>query len=952
MHHNIAKDAVINKFQDLMSQFLETQKEVMRAYLNGGDNNLQFPDYETTINTDQTLNTFDTSFQDIPHPDIFQGEEELSDATIAEISPVEHKKRTTLLYDNIEKQKGMNNPPPSTRRFVLTTKNRPLIHNPKSYFKQHGVIITGTADCSLVVGANDKLKSMGYKTLILEHAQELRAPEGERYFADLTDFYQLENTIQTIRKNHGKMSSLIHLAPMSEKKSFEQMALSSWQHQLALETKSLFYLTKILADDLAEAAQKGEASLVAVTAMGDVFASVDSGEKTPEFFPGNGGVSGFIKALAGEIPGINTRVLDLDPADDAVTHIDQITSEFLTPSADIEVGYRSSQRLILDIQETFLNLEKGVPESFKIDKSSVLLITGGGRGITSHIALALAKRFQPTILLVGRIPLDDNLESAETAGITDEKQLKALLAERLKTQQTNVKPLDIGKIYTRLVRQREIRQSLDQLQQAGASACYFSTDVTDESQMKRLMDLLYEEYNRIDGVIHGAGIIEDKMVRDKDIRSFDRVFDTKADSIFILSRLLRSDSLRFLALFSSVAGRFGNPGQSDYGAANEVYNKSALYLNRIWPGRVVSFIWGPWESAGGMVTEELRKKFDTSGIYMIPRDTGAQAFIEEITHGPKINAEVVYGSWDDQKKNLMTTMKNERLPLFCINSNFSPPLNGTVELIRNLEVTKDVYLMDHQLGGQPVLPMAMAMEMMVEAVTCRYPEFQVQAVKDLKAYKEVILEKEQRHIRIVANSNKTTDTEILLKVQIKDAETDKQIYYEAMVELIKEPNVHHPHVPIALQDSAPFSLSVAEAYDKQLFHGPLWHGIESIETIGKNGIIGQLKTSRPENFIQGASSNHSWIIDPLLVDSGLQLILLWIRDQFDITPPPSKFKKYHRFTSEPAPETLRCEIQVNSNGNKGIKEAEIFFISPDGQLFGKIEGFEVIGSKALSFLNT
>ena len=53
---------------------------------------------------------------------------------------------------------------------------------------------------------------------------------------------------------------------------------------------------------------------------------------------------------------------------------------------------------------------------------------------------------------------------------------------------------------------------------------------------------------------------------------------TKLDGALNLARLLRPESVRFAALFSSIAGRFGNLGQSDYAAANEALNKLALWL--------------------------------------------------------------------------------------------------------------------------------------------------------------------------------------------------------------------------------------------------------------------------------------------------------------------------------------------------------------------------------------
>ena len=54
------------------------------------------------------------------------------------------------------------------------------------------------------------------------------------------------------------------------------------------------------------------------------------------------------------------------------------------------------------------------------------------------------------------------------------------------------------------------------------------------------------------------------------------MFDTKVRSACLLSRKLKLDELSFLVFFSSISGRFGNRGQCDYAAANEVLNKLAF----------------------------------------------------------------------------------------------------------------------------------------------------------------------------------------------------------------------------------------------------------------------------------------------------------------------------------------------------------------------------------------
>jgi hypothetical protein len=91
-----------------------------------------------------------------------------------------------------------------------------------------------------------------------------------------------------------------------------------------------------------------------------------------------------------------------------------------------------------------------------------------------------------------------------------------------------------------------------------------------------------------------------------------------------------------------VAGCFGNRGQADYAAANEVLNKMAVYLDGRWPGRVVAINWGPWAKLG-MVSPELEREFARRGVAVIAPEEGRRRFAEELRYGRKGDAVVVVG---------------------------------------------------------------------------------------------------------------------------------------------------------------------------------------------------------------------------------------------------------------------------------------------------------------------
>ena len=71
---------------------------------------------------------------------------------------------------------------------------------------------------------------------------------------------------------------------------------------------------------------------------------------------------------------------------------------------------------------------------------------------------------------------------------------------------------------------------------------------------------------------------------DKEPSEFDLVFDVKADGFFSLLKAAEEMPIGATVVFSSVAGRFGNDGQTDYSAANDLLCTISRALRRSRPG--------------------------------------------------------------------------------------------------------------------------------------------------------------------------------------------------------------------------------------------------------------------------------------------------------------------------------------------------------------------------------
>ena len=358
--------------------------------------------------------------------------------------------------------------------------------------------------------------------------------------------------------------------------------------------------------------------ILAATGLGGSFGREENGGD----HEAHGGAAGFMRSLAKERPDARIRCVDLDVTEDPEELAERLFGELLLSGGEVEVAHGAGARNALHPVERSLDPED---VSSLLDSDSVVLMTGGARGITALIANELAKRHSCTLVLVGRSPLPEVQDDPELEAATDANALRRVLA----TRRAGSRPAEIEREVRELLAAREISSNLSALRAAGSAVEYRPCDVRDEDAFGALVDSVYADHGRIDGVVHGAGIIEDKLLSQKTNESFDRVFDTKVRGALILAEKIRED-VRFVAFFSSIAGAFGNRGQTDYAAANDLLDKLAHALDRRLPGRVVSFNWGPWDGSG-MVSEDLRREYQRRGLGLINPVEGVDAFFKELS---------------------------------------------------------------------------------------------------------------------------------------------------------------------------------------------------------------------------------------------------------------------------------------------------------------------------------
>lgn len=345
------------------------------------------------------------------------------------------------------------------------------------------------------------------------------------------------------------------------------------------------------------------------------------------------GLAGMIKSIDKEWPEVRAHWVDLDSNEAPDRLASYLELELLAENQLTEVGYRNGRRRHREFVQS--ELPQSDFSQMDLNADSVVLLTGGARGITARLAIELAQRFRCRVELVGRTALPSGSESEATASALDLPALRQVLI----ASGENQAPGKVEKRCAKILAEREMRATIEAIKRAGAQVNYTQLDMRDIASFTGHIQNLYARYDRIDGVVHGAGIIEDTLMRDKSVDSFERVFDTKVRGALMLNKLLRDD-VKFVVFFSSVASAFGNRGQVDYAAANDVLDKLATSLQSRVSGRVLSVNWGPWAEAG-MVSPHRKHEYARNGIGLIPVREGIMALLNELASKRNDGSQVV-----------------------------------------------------------------------------------------------------------------------------------------------------------------------------------------------------------------------------------------------------------------------------------------------------------------------
>ena len=653
-------------------------------------------------------------------------------------------------------------------------------------------------------------------------------------------------------------AGVVHLAPV-------RLAGVPWEDVTTTahldQSSGLFSILKGLDEDLREAKSGLVASVSALDGRhgigGDRFNSIAAG------------AHGGIKSYGRERPHLRSRAVDLDPGllEEPDTLAEMLLSELLEQRGPREVAVeRDGTRYRLSLYEEALEVE-----STPLLDDDVWVVSGGAAGVTARSIIEVARRSQGVgarFILLGRSPLDPNQERFLDLGEEEmEAERMAMREKMIESDDGHVSLKQWNDAWNRWLRGLEIHSTIKNIGETGNRANYVSIDVTDRESTHSTLLGVSEEWGPVTGIVHGAGIEDSTPFERKDPDVFQRVLKVKVQGWRNLTSALEHDlpNMRFLSVFTSIAGRQGNAMQFGYCAANQVLDvEMARIAAHSEAPRAVAIAWAPWADVGMATRGSLESIFEQAGIDMISPDDGASRFADEALRSGKRMVMIAgrLGLLDDEDS---IRPPPQRLPQDVANLLSDPmrfPLIGHIEEISPyssvtfstvIDSERHPHLKDHAIDGVPYMPGVMALEAFAESAVLLWPLCAVDGFDEVEFGLPVKVTKDSKSIRIKANFDRQDDDHIWIRCHL---ETDLT---NSSGEVFGEPTIHHRGIvrllksggsPEPVENHSLGLVTMSSAIHgpsfvyERMFHGPRFqvHGgvIGGIDVDDDRGLDGHL----------------------------------------------------------------------------------------------------------------
>src|SRR6476646_10513590 len=301
----------------------------------------------------------------------------------------------------------------------------------------------------------------------------------------------------------------------------------------------------------------------------------------------------------------------------------------------------------------------------------LLLVTGGGKGITAECALTLARSSGCRLALLGRSHPE---------------------------------------------RDEELRSNLQRFRNANVVFEYFAVDLTDEKAASGAIQRVQSELGTVTSVLHGAGVNNPKPLAEITEEDLRVTLEVKVTALRNILKALGQNNLRLLLTFGSIIGRTGLQGEAHYGLANEWLRLEMEGWQQQHPAcRCLNLEWSVWAGVGMGQRLGVLEALQQQGITPLPLDQAIDYLPELLTWEAAPASCIVTG----RTGNLPTLrFGHSELPLLRFLENVRLHYPG-IELIADAEISADTdpYLIEHCFQGDQIFPAVLGMEAMAQVAS-------------------------------------------------------------------------------------------------------------------------------------------------------------------------------------------------------------------------------------------
>ncbi|MBX7435221.1 SDR family NAD(P)-dependent oxidoreductase, partial [Mycobacterium sp. Y57] len=520
----------------------------------------------------------------------------------------------------------------------------------------------------------------------------------------------------------GRIDGVYWLAALDDEGPLADMDLPGWQKALRRRVRNLYVAMRRLYEQ--------NPFLVVATRLGGYHGYDGAGATCPL----GGAVTGFAKAYRRERPDALVKAVDFPASRKTSAVADILIEETLQDPGCVEIGRAAERRWGVGLADR--PFPDAGDTSEVLGPDPVFVVTGAAGSIVSAITADLAAAFRGTFHLLDLTPGPDPADPDLRRYAEDRDGLKTDLAARIRDRGERPTPVLIERELAHLERLQAALAAIRAVEAAGGTAHYHSVDLTDTDAVADVMAQVRDTAGRVHVLVHAAGIEVSHPLPDKDPREFDLVLGVKGDGLFNVLRGLGDTPLGAVVAFSSVAGRFGNVGQTDYSAANDLQCKVLSNLRRTRPGmRTLAVDWTAWGTIGMATRGSIPTIMAAAGVDMLPAEAGVAWIRRELGVGLPEGEVVVAGALGALAAEFHDTggLEPAALPAEgpMVDEMVAASVHDGLVVRTMLDPTARPFLDHHRIDGTAVLPGVMGMEAFAEAARILAPDRHLVAVENV-----------------------------------------------------------------------------------------------------------------------------------------------------------------------------------------------------------------------------